>query len=96
MSTTRRRSELSRTPGAAGDGVGELEPDLDTGYSYDSYGNITSAGEWVAGDYQCYQYDYLDRLTAAWSQSSSGCHGHARRAAPGIGGPGAVSADADL
>ncbi len=58
----------------------------DTSYAYDPYGNITSAGESVSGDYQCYQYDYLDRLTAAWSQGTSGC-----AASPpggkGIGGP---------
>ena len=57
-----------------------------TGYSYDSYGNITSASESVAGDYQCYLYDYLDRLSAAWSPPSSGCSGSAPGGG-GIGGP---------
>jgi RHS repeat-associated protein len=59
----------------------------DTSYSYDPYGNITSAGESVANEYQCYQYDYLDRLTAAWSQSSfsTGCS-NTVPSASGIGG----------
>lgn len=45
----------------------------DISYTYDPSGNITTASDTATGDYQCYQYDYLTRLTAAWSQAATGC-----------------------
>jgi RHS repeat-associated protein len=60
--------------------------DDDTSYTYDNSGNLTSAGDSVTGNYQCYQYDYLSRLTAAWAQASSGCPASAPTAS-GLGGP---------
>jgi RHS repeat-associated protein len=47
--------------------------DADFRYAYDSAGNVTGTSETVAGDYQCFTYDYLRRLTQAWAQGSSGC-----------------------
>ena len=47
--------------------------DADFKYGHDNAGNLTSASEAVAGDYQCFTYDYLRRLTQAWAQGSSGC-----------------------
>ena len=43
----------------------------DTSYTYDKSGNVLTAGDSVTGEYQCYAYDYLARLTAAWSQNSA-------------------------
>lgn len=60
--------------------------DSDLTYNYDDAGNITSATDSVTGDNQCYQYDYLSRLTAAWSQASSNCPSQVPSAS-GLGGP---------
>lgn len=49
-----------------------------TDYGYDQVGNITNAGTFLDGtrdQMECYRYDYLRRLSEAWSQASygSGC-----------------------
>lgn len=48
----------------------------DTIYSYDNAGLITAEADAPAGgpaQAQCFSYDYLGRLTAAWSQGTSTC-----------------------
>ena len=48
----------------------------DTAYSYDSAGLVTSEADTPAdgpAQVQCFDYDYLGRLTQAWSQGPSGC-----------------------
>jgi RHS repeat-associated protein len=45
---------------------------VDTGYTYDDAGNITSISGTAAGqsvDRQCFRYDHLRRLTEAWTPS---------------------------
>ncbi len=47
-----------------------------TSYVYDNDGNITSEADTppaTSAQQQCFQYDYLGRLTQAWAQGSSGC-----------------------
>ena len=83
---------------AAEAGPEALADDTDITYSYDQYGNVLSATDSVTGDDQCYQYDYLDRLTAAWSQGTASC-ASGPPGASGIGGPApyqqVISYDAD-
>jgi RHS repeat-associated protein len=62
----------------------------DTAYSYDDVGDVLSEADTPSGDaaatqVQCFQYDYLGRLTDAWSQSAAGCPATAPSAS-GIGG----------
>jgi RHS repeat-associated protein len=57
----------------------------DFGYRYDNVGNVTSESDSTAGDYQCFGYDYLGRLTDAWAQGSAGCA--ATPSASALGGP---------
>ncbi|WP_062352943.1 hypothetical protein [Herbidospora yilanensis] len=46
----------------------------DLNYGYDTAGNITSITDKAnTTDSQCFQYDYLRRLTEAWAQGSEGC-----------------------
>jgi RHS repeat-associated protein len=48
----------------------------DTKYSYDDVGNVKAEADVPSGgpaDVQCFQYDYLGRLTQAWAQGGSGC-----------------------
>jgi YD repeat-containing protein len=50
----------------------------DIAYSYDDVGDVTSEADTPSGgpaQVQCFQYDYLGRLSQAWSQGSSGCTG---------------------
>ena len=54
-------------------------------YTYDNAGQITSDADTPARgqtQVQCYQYDYLGRLTQAWSQGSSSCCVRRRRSRP--------------
>ncbi|MGW0436218.1 polymorphic toxin-type HINT domain-containing protein [Micromonospora sp. NPDC003197] len=59
-----------------------------TSYTYDAVGNVTEISETptgVAADKQCFRYDYLTRLTQAWTPGDGDC-------APdptvgGLGGP---------
>jgi YD repeat-containing protein len=60
--------------------------DTSTSYGYDPAGNVTSAADSVTGNNQCFQYDYLARLTAAWAQGSATCPG-TPPGASGLGGP---------
>jgi RHS repeat-associated protein len=55
------------------------------GYTYDNAGNPVSESDSATGDYQCFAYDYLARLTDAWAQGSSGCA--ASPSADMLGGP---------
>lgn len=49
--------------------------DKSTTYGYDEAGNITSASNISRDgtDNQCYQYDYVARLTEAWAQPTTTC-----------------------
>lgn len=60
--------------------------DTNTGYSYNDAGNITAISDSVSGNNQCFNYDYLARLTAAWAQSPASCPA-SPPAATGLGGP---------
>ena len=57
----------------------------DTRYSYDDMGNILSIGEQIRGDYQCFGYDGLRRLTQAWTPGDGDCGAAPDTAA--LGGP---------
>jgi YD repeat-containing protein len=59
--------------------------DADFKYTFDNSGNVSSSSEAVAGDYQCFTYDYLRRLTQAWAQGASGCS--TSPSATTLGGP---------
>jgi RHS repeat-associated protein len=43
------------------------------GYTYDPAGNITKVSETPTADHQCFTYDYLRRLTEAWTPTSGNC-----------------------
>lgn len=60
---------------------------VDTRYSYDPAGNITRVQDVSANpdDTQCFGYDYLRRLTEAWTPSSGDCA--ATPTTNGLGGP---------
>ncbi|WP_344891488.1 RHS repeat-associated core domain-containing protein, partial [Nonomuraea antimicrobica] len=49
------------------DRAGAAASDLDLNYSYDAVGNITKIADKVGQDTQCFTYDYLRRLTSAWT-----------------------------
>lgn len=55
-------------------------------YTYDDAGNILSQADNTAGveETQCYRYDYLRRLTDAWTPSSRDC---ATEPSSALGGP---------
>jgi RHS repeat-associated protein len=67
--------------------------DIDSTYGYDDMGNVLSIADTPAGgarDIQCFTYDYLRRMTEAWSTASTAtdpCAGGV--AASGVGGPAA-------
>jgi RHS repeat-associated protein len=56
-----------------------------TSYSYDNAGNVTRSSDAATGDNQCFQYDYLRRLTQAWTPATSNCNTAPSTA--GLGGP---------
>lgn len=58
-------------------------------YAYDEAGNVTSISDVSRSgtDTQCFQYDYLARLTEAWTQSTTTCA--ASPTAAVLGGPAA-------
>lgn len=69
---TGRTTEQNTQIGAAQTSIDDLH------YTYDPVGNVTSeadtpSGASAATDVQCFQYDYLARLTQAWAQGSTGC-----------------------
>ncbi|NRN70820.1 Type IV secretion protein Rhs, partial [Kibdelosporangium sp. 4NS15] len=60
----------------------------DRTYTYDPAGNITKmtqAGAFAA-ETQCFTYDYLRRMTSAWTPRSGDCA--AQKSVAGLGGPG--------
>jgi RHS repeat-associated protein len=46
---------------------GNPNPVADTHYGYDQAGNVTAIDDLATGDNQCFRYDQLRRLTAAWT-----------------------------
>jgi RHS repeat-associated protein len=61
----------------------------DPHYGYDPRGNLTRISDPLGGgtaDTQCFQQDYLKRLTGAWTASDGDC-AIARRTIANIGGP---------
>jgi RHS repeat-associated protein len=57
----------------------------DVWYAHDAAGNVTKISDVAANDRQCFGYDYLRRLTRAWTPASGDCS-----VAPttgGLGGP---------
>ncbi|SCG67098.1 RHS repeat-associated core domain-containing protein [Micromonospora halophytica] len=61
-----------------------LSVDVDSSFNYDEAGNIRSIADTPSGgarDIQCFSYDYLRRLTEAWSTDNSNTD-------PCAGGPG--------
>lgn len=60
-------------------------------YEYDEAGNVTSLADVsrTGTDTQCFDYDYLARLTGAWTQTTADCAttGQAAETAGTIGGP---------
>ena len=60
----------------------------DLQYEYDKAGNVIKTSDTVpapVGDTQCYRYDYLRRLTEAWTPASANCA--AAPSVAGLGGP---------
>jgi RHS repeat-associated protein len=69
---TGRVTEQNTQTGTANTSVDDLH------YKYDNVGNVlseadTPSGSSSATDVQCFQYDYLGRMTQAWAQGSTGC-----------------------
>ncbi|MDQ0908716.1 RHS repeat-associated protein [Streptomyces canus] len=63
-------------------------PDSDITYGYDPAGNIKKIADTPEGktaDVQCFTYDYLRRMTDAWTQAATDCA--ASGGAATIGGP---------
>ena len=61
--------------------VGTYTSKFYTTYGYDQAGNVTSAagktnagGGLMADQEECFRYDYLRRLTTAWTQTSGACN----------------------
>ncbi|MET8198030.1 HNH/endonuclease VII fold putative polymorphic toxin [Micromonospora taraxaci] len=58
-------------------------------YSYDDSGNVTGINDTPASgstDTQCYDYDYLQRLTNAWTPTTADCN-PSQRSISNLGGP---------
>jgi RHS repeat-associated protein len=65
-------------------------PDSDITYGYDATGNIlkiADAPEGRTADVQCFTYDYLRRLTEAWTQTATTCAASAGEATVGGAAP---------
>ncbi|WP_157545314.1 RHS repeat domain-containing protein [Hamadaea tsunoensis] len=58
----------------------------DAHYAYDADGDIVAMSDPVTGDNQCFQQDYLKRLTEAWTPQDGNCD-PARRTTDRLGGP---------
>jgi len=72
-------------------GTAQLSID-DLHYAYDQVGDVTSEADTpadasAATDVQCFQYDYLSRLTQAWAQGNAGCAATPTASAEGGGAP---------
>lgn len=78
---TRRLTGMSVIP--------ELKSEAaDYNYTYDNAGNITKISDTPqgqTGDHQCFTYDYLRRLTQAWTPGAGNCATTPAHA--GLGGP---------
>jgi len=62
----------------------------DQHYAYDNTGNVLSAADTPASgpaQVQCYQYDYLGRLSQAWAQGATGCAASPSQSAEGGAAP---------
>ncbi|GAA2634889.1 RHS repeat-associated core domain-containing protein [Actinomadura fulvescens] len=61
--------------------------DRNATYTYDDAGNIKSISDvsTIGTDNQCFAYDYLRRLTEAWTEADNTCS--ATPTAPAVGGP---------
>jgi RHS repeat-associated protein len=62
----------------------------DMHYAYDDAGDVTSEADTPSGgtaDVQCFQYDYLGRLTQAWAQGAAGCAASPSQSAEGGAAP---------
>jgi RHS repeat-associated protein len=73
---TNRLSSAETQVGVAGQQNASPVTVGNTSYSYDNSGNILSEADTPAGgpaQVQCFGYDYLGRLTKAWSQGTTGC-----------------------
>ncbi|WP_344130566.1 RHS repeat-associated core domain-containing protein [Luedemannella flava] len=57
----------------------------DVTFAYDTFGNVTGSADSVTNDNQCFRYDYLRRLTEAWTPATASCL--AAPTASGLGGP---------
>ncbi|SDY69880.1 RHS repeat-associated core domain-containing protein [Micromonospora pattaloongensis] len=57
----------------------------DISYTHDQAGNIVRISEATSGDHQCFAYDYLRRLTEAWTPGDGNCG--AARSVAALGGP---------
>ena len=71
---------MTRRPGAEDvetqTGLSNPQTIAATTYGYDNAGLVTSESDTPANgpaQVQCFTYDYLGRLTTAWSQGSGGC-----------------------
>ncbi|MFD0822035.1 RHS repeat-associated core domain-containing protein [Micromonospora zhanjiangensis] len=68
--------------------AGTLNYITDTTYSYDAVGHVLKASDAPVGataDHQCFTYDYLNRLTEAWTPGNGDCD--AVRSVGALGGP---------
>jgi RHS repeat-associated protein len=85
-------SKVAREAIVAPDGSGDNIPvsDVDKEYEYDHAGNVLSVADTPGSghrDIQCFTYDYLRRMTEAWTSAATGekpCDGGP--AATGVGG----------
>jgi RHS repeat-associated protein len=83
---TGRLTEQNTQTGTAKTSVDDLH------YTYDQVGNVTSEADTPSGvsgatDVQCFQYDYLGRLTQAWAQGNTGCPSSPSASAEGGAAP---------
>lgn len=70
------------------DRAGSTSPDVNTTYSYDPTGNLLRSSDAAAKpqtDTQCFGYDYLRRMTDAWTPASGDCA--AAPSGASLGGP---------
>jgi RHS repeat-associated protein len=81
---TGRLTESQTSTGTTPVVVGDIH------YGYDPSGNVTSEADAPSGgpsNVQCFQYDYLARLTQAWAQGSGSCASSPSQPAEGGAAP---------
>ena len=76
---TRRLNRLLTT------GEGLTAPVADVSYTWDASGNVTRASDAATSDTQCFGYDYLRRLSEAWTPANADCATAPTQS--GLGGP---------